>query len=84
MVGWLGYRCGMVDRALLERMKGLGVGDRLEIIGELWDSIDHSERSVSPPVAALIDERVADAQANPLNGRPWDQVEESLRKRRSR
>ena len=74
----------MVDRALLEQMKGLGVEDRLAIIGELWDSIDHSERSVSPSVAALIDERVAAAMAHPLDGRPWDQVQESLRERRSR
>ena len=74
----------MVDRALLEQMKGLGVEDRLEIIGELWDSIDHSQRSVSPSVAALIDERVADAKANPLDGRLWDQVQESLRERPSR
>lgn len=84
MVGGLGYRGGMVDRALLEQMKGLEVGERLAIIGELWDSIDHSKRSVSPSVAALIDERVADAKANPLDGRPWDQVQESLRERRSR
>jgi len=74
----------MVDRALLEQAKNSSVEERLAIIGELWDSIDHSTRSVSPSVAALIDERVADAKANPLDGRPWDQVQESLRKRRSR
>ncbi|MGK2876009.1 MAG: addiction module protein [Nocardioides sp.] len=54
------------------------------MIGELWHSIDHSKRLVSPSVAALIDERVADAKANPLDGRPWDLVQDSLRKRRSR
>jgi hypothetical protein len=27
---------------------------------------------------------VADAKVNPLDGRPWDQVQESLRERRSR
>jgi putative addiction module component (TIGR02574 family) len=74
----------MVDRALLDQAKNSSVEERLAIIGELWDSIDHSQRSVSPSVAALIDERVADAKANPLDGRPWDQVQESLRERRSR
>lgn len=74
----------MVDRALLDQAKNSSVEERLAIIGELWDSIDHSKRSVSPSVAALIDERVAHAKANPLDGRPWDQVQESLRKRRSR
>lgn len=74
----------MVDRALLDQAKNSSVEERLAIIGELWDSIDHSQRSVSPSVAALIDERVADAKANPLVGRPWEQVQESLRERRSR
>jgi putative addiction module component (TIGR02574 family) len=74
----------MVDRALLDQAKNSSVEERLAIIGELWDSIDHSQRSVSPSVAAVIDERVADAKANPLDGRPWSQVQESLRERRSR
>lgn len=73
----------MVDRALLEQAKSLSVEDRLALIGELWDSIDHTTRRVSPSVAALIDERLADAKANPLDGRPWEEVQKSLRERRS-
>ena len=84
VVGCSGYACGVVDRALLEQAKNSSVEERLAIIGELWDSIDHSKRPVSPSVAALIDERVADAKANPLDSRPWDEVQQSLRERRSR
>lgn len=58
--------------------------ERLAIIGELWDSIDHSNRPVSPSVAGLIDERVAGAKATLLAGRSWDEVQQSLRERRSR
>jgi putative addiction module component (TIGR02574 family) len=74
----------MVDRALLEQAKNSPVEERLAIIGELWDSIDHATRPVSAAVATLIDERMADAEANPLDGRPWEEVQESLRERRSR
>ena len=74
----------MVERALLEQMKGLGVDDRLEIIGALWDTIDPDALPVEPGVAALIDERLAEADADPLMGEPWEDVKESLRLRRAR
>ena len=74
----------MVDPALLEQAMNSSIEERLAIIGELWDSIDHATRPVSPAVAALIDERVADAEANPLDGRPWEDVEQTLRARRAR
>jgi putative addiction module component (TIGR02574 family) len=74
----------MVDQALLEQMKRLGVEDRLEIIGALWDTIDPDTLPVEPEVATLIDERLADADADPLAGESWEDVRESLRLRRAR
>ena len=74
----------MVDRALLEQMKRLGVEDRLEIIGALWDTIDPDALPVEPEVATLIDERLAESDADPLAGESWEDVKESLRLRRAR
>jgi putative addiction module component (TIGR02574 family) len=71
----------MVDPALVEKATSLSVDERLELIGKVWDSIDHSTRHVSPTVAALVEERVADAEANPLDGSSWDKVRQSLRER---
>ena len=79
-----GYRVGVIDPALVEKATSLSVDERLELIGKVWDSIDHSTRPVSPTVAAVIAERVADAAANPLDGRSWDEVRQSLRERHSR
>jgi len=74
----------MVDPVLVEQATSLSVDERLELIGAVWDSIDHSNRPVSPAAAALIEERVAEAKANPLDGRSWDEVRQSLRDRRGR
>jgi putative addiction module component (TIGR02574 family) len=59
----------------------LSVDERLELIDAVWDSIDHSTRPVSPAVAALIDERVADARVNPLDGQDWEVARRELRER---
>lgn len=74
----------VVDPRLIEQATGLPVDERLELIGAIWDGIDHSTRPVSPPVAALIEERVADAKTKPLDGKPWDEVRRSLRERPGR
>lgn len=71
----------MVDRALLAQAKELGVAERIELINELWASIDADSLPVAPAEAALIDQRLADADADPLVGRSWEDVETSLRSR---
>lgn len=80
--GTAGYAGSMVDPVLVEQATSLSVDERLELIGVVWDSIDHSTREVSPEVAALIEERAAEARANPAAGRTWDEVRQSLRDRR--
>ncbi|EXJ51470.1 MULTISPECIES: addiction module protein [unclassified Microbacterium] len=71
----------MVDQTLLSQAKGLGVAERVELINELWASIDADVLPVSPAEAALIDQRLAEADAEPLAGRSWEEVEASLRAR---
>lgn len=64
----------MVDPRLLEQAKHSSVDERLAVIGELWDSIDHKSRAVSPEVVSLLDERLTDAKANPAVGRSWEDI----------
>lgn len=71
----------MVNHALLAQAKGLGVAERVELINELWASIDADVLPVSPAEAALVDQRLAEADAEPLVGRTWKDVEASLRSR---
>jgi hypothetical protein len=53
----------MMDRALLERALQLDESARRELIALLQESLD--DEAVSPEIAALIDERVAEADADP-------------------
>jgi len=71
----------MVDPVLLSQAKRLDVSDRVELINELWDSIDSEDLPVTPETAALIDERLREADAAPLQGQPWEEVEAELRAR---
>jgi putative addiction module component (TIGR02574 family) len=50
-------------------------------MSELWDSIDADELPVTSETAALIDERIREADAAPLEGRPWEEAEAELRAR---
>lgn len=50
-------------------------------VNELWASIDAEVLPASPAEAALIDRRLAEADAEPLVGRMWKDVEASLRSR---
>lgn len=65
---------GVVDPVLIERATSLSIDERLELIGAVWDSIDHEQRAPSASTAALIAERLEDADANPLVGRSWDDI----------
>jgi len=71
----------MVDQALLTQASQLDVPDRIELIGALWDTIDADTLPVTAQEAALVDARLAEADAAPLTGRTWDEVEASLRHR---
>lgn len=61
---------------------GLSTDERLELIAELWDSLD--PRELPPPTTdelAELERRAAEARANPGAGRSWDEVKRDLGKR---
>lgn len=71
----------MVDQALLQQASQLAVADRVELIGALWDTIDAEGLSVTAEEAALVDARLAEADADPDDARPWKEVRAALRRR---
>jgi putative addiction module component (TIGR02574 family) len=74
VLGRSAYHEGVVDPLLIERATSLSIDERMELIGAVWDSIDHEQRPPSRATAALIAERLDDADANPLVGRTWDEI----------
>lgn len=75
------YHGQIIDRALLERALQLDEPARRELISVLQDSLDDGE--VSPEVAAVVDQRIAEADANPGDFATLDEFEREVRARRS-
>jgi putative addiction module component (TIGR02574 family) len=62
----------------------MSVEDQIEYVQALWDRIAPNESPALVPDwhRQVLAERLADYQATPAHGRPWEQVEADLLKRR--
>jgi putative addiction module component (TIGR02574 family) len=68
----------MVDPTLLIQIRQLPVADRLEVISELWGSLDFDNLPVSEAEKTLLDERLADQEAHPEASLPWTTLKQDL------
>jgi len=55
--------------------------ERLELIGELWDSLDDQAFEVTPAFAAELNRRLDEMRRIPSAGRSWEEVRADLRQR---
>ena len=78
----LGYPLFMIDQALIAKVVSLSTEERLELIGAVWDSLNHDELPVSEAERALLDARLADMEGNPDDQSPWPDVKSRLELRR--
>jgi len=70
----------MVNHALLEQVLGLDESARRELRAAIDDSL--GDGYMSPEIAAIIDQRIADAEANPADYVTLDEFEREVRSRR--
>ncbi len=67
--------------AILEAIRSLNDAERTELLVMLDDLMPADVGELSPDVAKMLDERVAEADANPDAAIPWEQVyQESLKR----
>ncbi len=61
----------------------LSRGDRLDLVRELWDSIaaEPGDSLLSETQRAELRRRIADDDANPAAGSPWEEVKAKPRQR---
>jgi putative addiction module component (TIGR02574 family) len=56
----------------------LSIAERLQLVEDIWDSIAADADLTSLPLSnedqAVLDERLADIEANPKAGAPWPEV----------
>jgi putative addiction module component (TIGR02574 family) len=54
--------------------------ERIELMGRLWDSLDPARAApMSDALAAELDRREADADADPSAGQAWPEIKKELR-----
>jgi len=56
--------------------------ERLDLIGELWDSLAPEDVSLTPAQEAELARRMATFEADLKEAMPWDEVEVEVNKRR--
>lgn len=72
-----------MTNALRDELFRLSAAERLELIEELWDSIaeDDVALDLTPEQREDLRRRVAEADADPTSGSPWEEVRERIRQR---
>lgn len=74
----------MISADTISEIKRWSVEDRLDLIEEVWTSIDQ-EQFVPPltdELRTLLEQRLADAEANPDDVLTWEEVKAGLRRER--
>jgi putative addiction module component (TIGR02574 family) len=72
-----------MTNALREELFKLSAAERLELVEELWDSLsdDDEALALSDEQRADLERRLAEADADPTGGSPWEEVRERIRNR---
>jgi len=60
--------------------KQLSVSERLQLVEELWDSIDDEQIPIPEWHLKELERRLADLEAHPEASIPWEEVRERLYK----
>lgn len=73
----------MSAELLLQEAHRLSVADRLRLVEEIWDSIgdDPASLPISHEQREELDSRLADYEANPSAGSPWNDVRARIENR---
>lgn len=75
----------MTNQELRKRLLGLSIAERLELVQELWDSIaadcEREPYPFSDEQRQDLERRLAEADADPRGGAPWQEARERIRHR---
>jgi putative addiction module component (TIGR02574 family) len=76
---------GMMNPALLDEARRLSVGERIELVAAIWDTVAEDASAAALPVSDShrleLDRRLEDRQKNPSAESPWSEVADRLSKR---
>jgi putative addiction module component (TIGR02574 family) len=72
-----------MTNALRKELFKLSAAERLELVEELWESLsdDDEALALSDEQREDLERRLAEADADPTGGSPWEEVRERIRSR---
>jgi putative addiction module component (TIGR02574 family) len=72
-----------MTNALREELFKLTAAERFELVEELWDSIADEDKALelTDEQREDLERRLAEADADPAGGSPWEEVRERIRQR---
>ena len=72
-----------MNKALRDQVLQLSVAEKLDLIGEIWDSIppNAEEFDLTPEQMQELDRRMAEHERDPSSAIPWQEVRDRLRAR---
>lgn len=81
--GGIDGRLVPMTNALREELFKLSAAEWLELVEELWDSIADEDEALAltEEQRADLERRLAEADADPTGGSPWEEVRERIRQR---
>jgi putative addiction module component (TIGR02574 family) len=73
----------MTSNALRKDLFRLSTAEKLELVEEIWDSIPEEDEALTltPEQREDLDRRLAEADADPDGGVPWEEARERIRQR---
>jgi putative addiction module component (TIGR02574 family) len=64
-----------------DEISRLSVDERLELIGQLWDSLEHEPLPLSTALQQELDRRLATLDQERSGGQSWEQLRAELERR---
>ncbi|MBV9322848.1 MAG: addiction module protein [Chloroflexi bacterium] len=64
-----------------DELRRLSVDERLELIGQLWDSLEHEPLPLSDAQQHELDRRLESLESDPAEGVSWEQLRAELERR---
>ena len=74
-----------MNPALLDEARRLSVGERIELVAAIWDTVAEDANTAALPVSDShrleLNRRVEDRHKNPSAESPWSEIADRLSKR---
>jgi putative addiction module component (TIGR02574 family) len=67
-----------MNKALRDQVMQLPPEERLELMDDIWDSLDEADVPLTPEQVQEMERRIAEHHADPSSSRLWEEVRAEL------